>query len=176
VVGCTPTDTDTYSNNVTFTSNGGNSTNAVTGTGALPPTASFSGTPTTGAWPLLVLFTNNSSGTITNAFWSFGDGANTNTLNNSVTHDYGAAGTLTVMLTVSGPVGTNTETLSGYIMAVEPPPVTISISMSSNRVLMTWPQGTLQSASQGVYGDLTNGSPYYVTPSNAAQFYRVRVR
>ncbi|HXC99849.1 MAG TPA: choice-of-anchor D domain-containing protein [Verrucomicrobiae bacterium] len=178
VVGCTPTDTDTYSNNVTFTSNGGNSTNAVTGTGALPPTASFSGTPATGAWPLLVLFTNNSSGTITNTFWSFGDGANTNTLNRSVTHDYGAAGTNTVTMTVSGPVGTNTETLSGYIVVTDPPPVSLNISLSGNQVQLTWPQGTLQSASQatGVYTDTTNGSPCSVTPSNTAQFYRVRVR
>jgi PKD repeat protein len=178
VVSCTPPNTGNYSNDVTFTSNGGNSTNAVTGTGALPPTASFSGTPTAGEWPLLVSFTNNSSGTITNAFWSFGDGANTNTLNGSVSHNYIAAGTNTVMLTVSGPVGTNSETLSGYIVVTDPPPVTLNISFSGNQVQLTWPEGTLQSADQatGAYADLTNGSPCFVTPSNAAQFYRVRVR
>jgi len=170
VVSFTPTNTGTFSNNVTFTSNGGNSTNAVAGTGALPPTASFSGSPTAGEWPLLVSFTNNSTGTITNAYWSFGDGANANTLNSSVTHNYGAAGTNTVTLTVSGPVGTNTETLSGYIVVTDPPPVTLSISLSGNQVQLTWPEGTLQSANQatGAYTDLTNGSPYYVAPSNQA--------
>jgi PKD repeat protein len=178
VVSCTPTDTDNYTNNVIFTSNGGNSTNAVTGTGALPPTASFSGSPTAGEWPLLVSFTNNSSGTITNAFWSFGDGANTNALTSGITHNYGDAGTNTVTLTVSGPVGTNTETLSGYIVVTDPPPVTLNISLSGNQVQLTWSEGTLQSASQatGAYSDLTNGSPCFVTPSNAVQFYRVRVR
>jgi len=178
VVSCTPTDASSYSNNVIFTSNGGNSTNAVTGTGALPPVASFSGGPTTGAWPLLVVFTNNSSGTITNAYWIFGDGANSNTLNNTVAHDYGAAGTNTVTLTVSGPVGTNSETLPGYVVLTNPPPVTITISLSGSQVQLVWPQGTLQSASQatGAYTDLTNGSPFLLTPSNAVQFYRVRVR
>jgi PKD repeat protein len=178
VVSCSPTDTGSYSNNVVFTSNGGNSTNAVTGAGALPPTASFTGSPRTGAWPLLVVFTNNSSGTITNAFWIFGDGANTNTLAGSVAHNYGLTGTNTVTLTVSGPVGTNTETLPGYIAVTDPPPVTITISISSNKVQLAWPQGTLQSANlaTGVYADLTNGSPCFVTPSNSARYYRVRVR
>jgi PKD repeat protein len=144
----------------------------------LPPVASFSGSPTSGAWPLLVVFTNSSSGTITNAFWIFGDGANTNTPAGSLAHNYGLAGTNTVTLTVSGPVGTNTETLPGYIMVTDPAPVMVTISFSGNQVQLTWPQGTLQAADQvgGAYADLTNGSPCFVTPSNSAQYYRVRVR
>jgi hypothetical protein len=56
--------------------------------------------------------------------------------------------------------------------------VTLNISLSGNQVQLTWPEGTLQSADQvtGAYADLTNGSPYFVAPSNQAQFYRVRVR
>ena len=43
------------------------------------PTASFTGTPTTGATPLAVTFADTSTGTITNRSWDFGDGATTST-------------------------------------------------------------------------------------------------
>ena len=81
--------------------------------------ASFSGTPTNGTAPLLVTFTDTSSGTITNRFWDFGDGGTTNVTTNSVAHTYGA-GTYTVTLLVSGSGGSGTNTQPNYITALTP--------------------------------------------------------
>ncbi|HXI84024.1 MAG TPA: alkaline phosphatase family protein [Verrucomicrobiae bacterium] len=82
--------------------------------GALPPVASFSGSPTSGTEPLLVTFSDTSTGTITNRFWNFGDASTTNTTTNSVAHTY-AAGSYTVMLVASGPGGGSTNTQVNYI-------------------------------------------------------------
>ncbi|HLC15366.1 MAG TPA: PKD domain-containing protein, partial [Thermodesulfovibrionia bacterium] len=61
-------------------------------------TANFSGTPTSGAAPLTVNFTDSStsSGTITSWSWNFGDGG-TSTEQNP-TYEYSSAGTYTVSL------------------------------------------------------------------------------
>jgi len=71
------------------------------------PVAAFNSAPNTGTAPLLVSFTDASTGNITSRLWSFGDGA-TSTAQNP-THSY-AAGTFTVSLTVNGPGGSDTET------------------------------------------------------------------
>jgi len=81
--------------------------------------ASFSGTPTNGTAPLLVTFTDTSSGTITNRFWDFGDSSSTNTINSTVVHTY-AAGTDTVELVVSGPGGVSTNIKPNYITVFTP--------------------------------------------------------
>ncbi|MGD1018933.1 MAG: PKD domain-containing protein [Verrucomicrobiia bacterium] len=81
-----------------------------------PPVAAFSGSPTNGVAPLTVNFVDNSTGTITNRFWTFGDGGTTNTLTTSVAYTYNSAGTYTVALTVFGPGGTNTSTQAGYVV------------------------------------------------------------
>jgi len=68
-----PTDASPFSNVVVIaTGNGGNSTNAVSGSGAFVPIAGFSADPTNGFWPLTVSFTDTSSGTITNRFGLWG--------------------------------------------------------------------------------------------------------
>ena len=73
---------------------GGSNTNTkpnyiVVGSGSpSPPMASFSGSPTNGTEPLVVTFTDTSTGTITNRFWDFGDTSSTNVTTNSVTHTY----------------------------------------------------------------------------------------
>jgi hypothetical protein len=57
--------------------------------------------------------------------------------------------------------------------------VTLSIQHSGNSVILTWPQGTLQSAGAvtGPYSDiLTATSPYTNTVSGTKEFYRVRVQ
>jgi PKD repeat protein len=81
--------------------------------------ASFSGTPTSGTAPLLVTFTDTSSGTITNRFWDFGDSSTTNTTTNTVVHTY-AAGTDTVELVVAGLSGVSTNTKPNYITVFTP--------------------------------------------------------
>jgi len=84
----------------------------VTTTVGTPVQAAFTATPLTGVAPLLVTFTNQSTGSFNSSAWSFGDGV-TSTLQNP-THVY-ASGTYTVTLTVAGPGGSSTETKADYV-------------------------------------------------------------
>ncbi|HUJ08459.1 MAG TPA: glycosyl hydrolase family 28 protein [Verrucomicrobiae bacterium] len=117
VVQFAPVSAGGFTNNVVFASaNGGVATNTVIGTGAIMPAASFSASPTNGVAPLLVSFTDNSSGTITSNFWDFGDGGTTNfTAPTNVSHTYQANGTYTVTLIVTGPSGASTNMQVGLI-------------------------------------------------------------
>jgi PKD repeat protein len=82
------------------------------------PAANFTASPTNGVTPLLVTFTDTSTGTITNRFWNFGDGGTTNTVSTNVVYQYTVAGTNTVTLIVSGPDGISTNTQSNLIAVV----------------------------------------------------------
>ena len=84
---------------------------------APPPVAAFSASPTSGQPPLVVQFTDQSSGVVNSWSWDFGDGVNS-TLP-SPTHTYSITGTLTVSLTVGGPGGSDTEIKTGYITVRE---------------------------------------------------------
>jgi len=72
------------------------------------PNASFTANPSTGNAPLVVQFTNTSTGTINTYAWNFSDG-NTSDQPNPV-HSFTAAGTYNVFLTVTGPGGSSTVT------------------------------------------------------------------
>ena len=63
---------------------------------SVQPTASFTATPTSGAFPLPVQFTDTSAGGPTSWAWDFGDGATSSLAN--PTHTYAAPGTYTVSL------------------------------------------------------------------------------
>lgn len=78
-----------------------------------PPTSDFIGTPLTGTAPLLVNFTNLSTGG-TNWLWTFGDGS-TSSLENPLTHTYTSPGFYTVKLTTTNLVGSDTEKKINYI-------------------------------------------------------------
>ena len=85
-----------------------------------PPWANFSANTTTGAANLQVIFTDNSTGTITSVSWTFGDGNTTNftapTTPYTVTNTYTAAGVYTVtQVAYSGSCGTSTNTQSNLI-------------------------------------------------------------
>jgi PKD repeat protein len=178
-VSFSPTNSGSFSNVAVFTSNGGNSTNTVTGTGSAVPVAGFTGSPTSGAWPLTVTFADSSTGTITNNFWDFGDGITTNTGPGNVLHTYAGVGTNTVSLTVTGPVGTNNLRRSSYIIVTNPAPVTLTIQLTGSQVQLTWNDGTLQTAVvvTGPYTNITGAvSPYTLPPSEAERFFRVKVR
>jgi PKD repeat protein len=86
-----------------------------------PPVAEFIGSPTSGIAPLLVSFTNQSTGPITSHAWTFGDGG-TSTLA-SPSHSYATAGTYTVALTETGPGGADTRTRTAYVVVDEAAPV-----------------------------------------------------
>jgi len=78
-----------------------------------PVQAAFVGSPTSGVAPLMVVFTNLSTGDYTSSLWDLGDGI-TSTLENPP-HVYTGAGVYTVTLSVSGPGGNSTEVKVGYI-------------------------------------------------------------
>ncbi len=85
------------------------------------PVPEFSGTPTSGAAPLAVSFTDATTGTVTAWSWTFGD-AGTSTAQNP-NHTYTAVGTYTVALTSTGPGGSATNTKTSYISVTDPAPV-----------------------------------------------------
>ncbi len=80
-----------------------------------PPVADFEGFPTSGNIPLIVDFTDLSTGDIDTWEWDFGDG-NTSTDQNPQ-HTYSTAGSFTVSLIVAGPGGSDTATFTDYIFA-----------------------------------------------------------
>lgn len=106
------------------------------------PTAGFTATPVSGTAPLTVNFTSTSSGTIDTYAWDFGDGTSSTVANPSKV--YSTPGTYSVMLTVTGPGGSNTTTRANLINVSSAP--TLSAGMLS---------GSLTSASSGTI-DLTN--------------------
>jgi PKD repeat protein len=77
--------------------------------------ADFLGDPTSGPEPLMVYFTNLSTGDYVSCSWTFGDGDSNNNCNNP-SHEYSDAGVYDVTLTVSGPGGSDAETRQRYIM------------------------------------------------------------
>ncbi len=78
-----------------------------------PPIAGFRAEPTEGVAPLEVQFTDGSSGSYDSWSWDFGDGGVSEKQNPS--YVYTTPGTYTVSLTVSGLVGTDSETEEDYI-------------------------------------------------------------
>lgn len=94
------------------------------GGGASGPTAIFSADPPSGEWPLLVTFTDLSTGSPVVWAWDFGDGATAST--RDTTHTYGAAGTYTVTLAVTDAGGASDSTTQ-QIIAVDPPPATCTV-------------------------------------------------
>jgi PKD repeat protein len=106
----------TYSVSLTVTGPGGSDvltrTNYIDVTEPAP-VAEFSGTPTSGAVPLVVAFADGSTGAVSSYAWDFGDGG-TSTLQ-SPGHTYSAVGVYTVSLTVTGPGGSDTRTRLDYI-------------------------------------------------------------
>lgn len=76
-------------------------------------TADFTATPVAGVYPLVVQFTDASSGSITSRQWDFGDGQTSAETNPQ--HTFSAAGTYTVSLTVSGAAGTDTKIKTNYV-------------------------------------------------------------
>ncbi|MBN1167917.1 MAG: PKD domain-containing protein [Methanospirillaceae archaeon] len=79
-----------------------------------PPHAAFSLDPKSGNAPLLVRFTDLSTGeAISSWFWNFGDGQ-TSSEQNPV-HTYTSAGTFDVSLTVTNPGGSDTALQSGCV-------------------------------------------------------------
>lgn len=113
----TYSDPGTYSVTLNVADASGNS-DAITkndfiSVGSAVPVADFSANPMSGTSPLTVNFTNQSTGTISEYSWDFGDGSSSAEQNPS--HEYSVAGTYTVTLTVTGPGGSDSEIQTDYI-------------------------------------------------------------
>ncbi len=93
------------------------------------PVADFSAYPTTGAIPLTVNFTDQSSGTPTSWSWNFGDGAKSESQNPS--HQYMSPGTFTVNLTVSNAHGSHSIQKEDYIVTGELPHANFTASTTT---------------------------------------------
>jgi PKD repeat protein len=117
----------TYPVSLTVTTSAGSDSeskpNYITARAApVPPTAEFSGTPTTGPAPLLVQFTDQStagSAPITSRLWTFGDGGTSTGM--SPAHTYTNPGSYDVSLTVTTADGQDSQTKTAYIQVCEPP-------------------------------------------------------
>ena len=121
---CAPT-AHTYNNpgvyNVSLSVSGPGGSADETQTGYItvhaPPAADFDATPTVGAAPLLVTFTNLSTGDFSSSLWSFGDGI-TSTAQHP-THTYATTGVYTVSLSIQGTAGVYTRTRVNFITVKE---------------------------------------------------------
>ena len=158
----------------------------------LPPSAAFSGAPTSGVVPMMVTFTNLSSNA-TNYVWNFGDGNMLSTgSNTNVTDTYTNAGSYTVILTAYGPGGISALTNSAYIVVTTPsstnavPDLTVRYA-GGNTVVVSWPNtgnfllqtnGSLTTPNWGNYGGAvtTSNGTNSVTvplPASGSLFFRL---
>ncbi len=83
-----------------------------------PPIASFTASPTSGIAPLVVTFTNTTTGVFTSTLWDFGDGSTSGQINPA--HAFTGKGVYTVTLTATGPGGMDVETKPSLITVYEP--------------------------------------------------------
>ena len=111
------------------------------------PTVNFSASPTSGTASLAVTFTNSSSGNVTSYSWNFGDGS-TSTEQNPV-HTYATSGIYSVILTATGPGGTNTET--GSITVLSRPVAAYNFEEASGSKV-------IDASSQGNHGTRSGNS------------------
>ena len=134
-------------------SDGETKTNYISVTTAQAPVANFSGSPTSGASPLTVNFTDLSTNSPTAWSWTFGDGGSSTAQNPS--HQYTSTGDYTVSLTATNAGGSDGETKTNYISVSSPPqnppvanfsgsptsgyaPLTVSFTDSSTNSPTSW--------------------------------------
>ena len=99
------------------------------------PTADFTASPLSGCAPLVVNFTDNSTGNPTSWNWNLGNGTNSSLKNPSTT--YLNPGVYTVTLTVDNPSGSNTITKTEYIKVYGKPNVSFTVNDSADCVPFT---------------------------------------
>ncbi|MFC1716235.1 PKD domain-containing protein [Candidatus Poribacteria bacterium] len=101
----------------------------------VPPVADFTASPTSGAAPLTVNFTDQSQNNPTSWSWDFGDGATSSQQN--PTHTYISGGEYAVSLTTSNIAGSDTETKTNYITVFGVPVADFSASPTSGAAPLT---------------------------------------
>lgn len=85
-----------------------------------PVAAEFTGTPLAGLIPLPVTFTNLTTGDATTWAWDFDNDSVVDSTARDPSFTYTTPGTYTVVLTASGPGGTNTRTRTAYVAVAGP--------------------------------------------------------
>jgi PGF-pre-PGF domain-containing protein len=128
-------DVGTYTVNLTaINAISGNDTLTRTGyiAVAIAPVANFSSNVTSGAVPLSVSFTDESSNDPISWFWDFGDGANSTVQN--PTHTYASAGTYAVSLNSTNVAASNTSTQTDYITAAVTPVASFTANVTYGAV------------------------------------------
>lgn len=171
----TPLAQQSYSGNIVFVSN--DPTNGVlirqtTGSGYIL-TPLFSATPLEGDVPLLVQFTNQTSGTISSWLWNFGDGEYSSEQHPH--HTYSLPGLFTVSLTANDGYQEKTYISSDYINVVAHPIIAVSDSTAMSfgtvylgdsgflaRQLQSIGTGTIEISDITTY---SQNSPFSVDPS-----------
>ena len=109
-----------YSVSLTVTGPGGSDSALLNITVTEPaPVAGFSANVVSGIAPLIVQFSDLSTGNINSRSWTFGD-SNTSTIQNPE-HTYVAPGIYSVSLSVVGPGGSDTSTQTGFIEVLAAP-------------------------------------------------------
>ncbi len=93
-----------------------------------PPVAAFTGNPVSGTVPLIVQFTDESTGEISSYAWDFDNDGTTDSIDQNPDHTYTIAGTYTVKLTVTGPGGSDEEIKTGFITANDESSIEVSVS------------------------------------------------
>ena len=128
-----------YTVQLTVTGPGGSSnvSRQISVQSATPPVAAFTQDRTSGPSPLVVRFSDQSTGVITSRAWNFGDG--TISAETNPTHTFTAVGTYNVMLTVTGPGGSSSVTRQITVQnpTIPAPIAALAVSQSSGNAPLT---------------------------------------
>ena len=109
----------------------------VVGAGSVPaPTPAFSVDVTSGQAPLLVHFTDQTTGDVTSWLWDFGDGSTSSQQN--PTHTYNQTGSFTVRLDATGPGGSDSTSQVDLIEVVAAGQVAADFQVSRSGLQVTF--------------------------------------
>ncbi|MBP7797386.1 MAG: PKD domain-containing protein [Thermoanaerobaculaceae bacterium] len=115
--------------------------------GAVPPTASFTWSPTSPTVGQPIQFTDSSAGPPTTWAWTFGDGASSTAAN--PTHTFAAQGAYTVTLQVGNAHGTSSVSKN----------ITVAPSGSAPVASFTWSPASPSTGQPVQFTDTSTGSP-----------------
>ena len=101
------------------------------------PVANFTAKPRSGDGPLVVQFTDTTTGHVSSRLWDLGDGTTSTEQNPTHTYRYKNIADYTVSLSVTGMGGSDTEIKTNYIH-LNTPPIYVNIGMSKRREFGTW--------------------------------------
>jgi len=146
------------------------------------PLVLFSAQDTTGCAPLCVEFINNTSDSLVNAQWEFGDGDNSISID-SASHCYTSAGSYSVKLTVTDVNGCSGSLIKNNLVNVFPVPVA-AFDMNPQTVSIANPTVNFIDKSSGAsqwawtFGDVNSSGSLKQNPSytySDSGYYNVRL-